>query len=682
MQLEDLPGLGATSIADLKSLGVHTPEELVFHFPFRYEDFSAKASIASLQGGEAVTIHGTIEKIVSRRIPGRRLILIEARVTDDTGELTVTWFNQPYLLQTLPPGCEVALSGEVKRMGKKLVMTHPTYERVRRADLVHTGRVVPIYSLTGSLTQKRLRAAIAHVLRTQHETEWMPKEILEREHLVSFHEALQELHFPSGEEALDVARRRLQFDELFLYELSQFLARRELKTQRAPRIPFDVEVLKSFVATLPFELTKAQRRAAFEIVKDLERDVPMNRLLEGDVGSGKTVVATLAAVSAAHGGFQTTLLAPTELLATQHAQTIQRLVPKKFSVALLTSHAQRLGTKEVSRVTLLKKISSGAVDLVIGTHALLEDDVQFKALGLAVIDEQHRFGVEQRKTLQSKNGEGMTPHLLSMTATPIPRSLALTLYGDLDLSVLDELPKGRRPIETHIVQQGKEAPAFVRLRRELDARRQAFVVCALIDPSDTLGARSVTEVMEELSKGPLKGYRCEVLHGRLAADEKEKRMADLVVGKIQVLVTTTVIEVGVDVPNATVMFVEGAERFGLAQLHQLRGRVGRSDLASICFLHPSHFVPEKTYERLKALVKSQNGFELAEKDLALRGPGEVYGTQQSGFPEFKIADLFNVPLISAARESARTLLEVDPLLAKHLAVLARVSRFVTRVHFE
>ena len=669
--LLDLPGLGTQAINDLKMIGITTPEELLYHLPSRYEDFSDVCEIASLRALQRATIRCVVEKISSRRIPGRRLTIIEAVVSDESGSIKVMWFNQPYLVRTIPAGTRVSLAGDVKQVGKRLTFTHPKLERGAGQDARHTGRIVPIYPLTGSLTQNRLRSAIARLLRAEHCCDdWMPQRLREVEKLLELDRALAEIHFPSSAEMIEPARRRLQFDELFLYELAQFLSRRELKKFRAPKIPADVKQLKLFVEKLPFTLTQAQRKASWEIVKDLERGEPMNRLLEGDVGSGKTAVAAIAAMSVAHAGYQTVLLAPTELLAEQHFRTLTSLVGESATIALCTrSHK-----------------SETVADIVVGTHALLQDNVAFDRLGLVIVDEQHRFGVEQRQALQRRSADHFStltiPHLLSMTATPIPRTLALTLYGDLDVSILDEMPKGRRPITTKLVSHGEEAKSFELLRRELSAGHQAFVVCPLIDPSDALGVRSVTELAQELGEGPLKGFRCEILHGRLKTEEREQKMASFVRGEIHVLVATTVIEVGVDVPNATVMWIEGAERFGLAQLHQLRGRVGRSDIASFCFLHPSHFVVDKTFERLMALVKSQNGFELAEKDLALRGPGEMYGTTQSGYPEFKIADLYNVPLIACARESAKRLIELDPHFEKYPLVKERVSRFVRAVHFE
>ncbi len=670
--LSQIPGLGPTSIADLAKLGIKTPFDLLEHYPSRYEDFSTRRLIADVQSGEVVTVAGVMTSMKGRPIPGRKLTIIDAVITDPTGSLNVVWFNQKFLLKTLAPGTHVLLSGTVEWQKKGLQIKSPAYEIQRAGESTHTGRIVPIYPLTGSLTQKRLRTAMVWTMRELSLRDWLPEDIRVREGLIDLVTALKQIHFPDSDEMREAGKRRLQFDELFLYELAHLRSRAELKKLPAPTIPEAIEEVKKFVGELPFELTGAQRKSAWQIIQDMALPEPMNRLLEGDVGSGKTLVAAIAAVSAAASGFQTAVLAPTEILAEQHAKTFQKYLGTRLRIGLIT----RTHGKE-----LVGDVGNGELDVIVGTHALLEEKIAFCKLGLVVVDEQHRFGVAQRQRLRDKQiDDGGVPHLLSMTATPIPRTLALTLYGDLDISVLDEMPKGRKAIKTTLVRQGEDP--FVAIRKELDAGRQAFFVCPLIDASEEIEAKSVTELAESLKKGPLKGYKLATLHGRMKSDEKQKIMEEFVKGKSDVLVSTTVIEVGVDVPNATVMFVEGAERFGLAQLHQLRGRVGRSDLPSYCYLRPSGFVPEATYARLRALVECQNGFELAERDLALRGPGDVYGTVQSGFEGFKLADLFNAPLISAARNEATLLLKQDPTFADHPSLLARLGEYVRRIHFE
>lgn len=675
--LEEIPGLGATSIRDLRRLGVTTPQELLTHYPIRYEDYSARKTTAEIKPGEIVTIEGVMTAIAARPIRGRRLTIVEGVLSDESGSIRLTWFNQKYLVDVLRPGRRVVLAGPVELGPKGLQMTNPRYELNQSGESVHTGRIVPIYSLTGSLTQKRLRTAIAYILKSTPGV-WGPNTWCQNV------EAIKQIHFPDSDQALAAARRKLQFDELFLYELLHLKSRAELKKLRAPAIPAAVEAIKSFVDGLPFALTGAQRKAAWQILKDMERPEAMNRLFEGDVGSGKTVVAAIAALNAAESGYQTVLLAPTEILAEQHWQTLKHLLADTRCLGPIVD-TRCLEPRHLVSIALVTSSHRGDLDadVIVGTHALLEEGVRFPKLGLVIVDEQHRFGVRQRQALQEKEIANVgVPHLLSMTATPIPRTLALTLYGDLDISVLDEMPKGRKPIKTRLVRTGKEEAMFAHLRSELDAGHQAFVVCPLIDPSDVLEAKSVTELLANLKNGPLAGYRCLMLHGRMKSEEKERIMQAFKNGEAEVLVSTTVVEVGVDVPNATVMMIEGAERFGLAQMHQLRGRVGRSDLPSFCYLRPSGFVPEKTYERLRALVDCQNGFELAERDLALRGAGELYGTEQSGFPEFKIANIFDAPLLAKARNAAFGLLKEDPELVQHPAVRQRLEGFAKRVHFE
>lgn len=665
--LSSVPGLGDTSIKDLAKFGIKHATDLLEHYPVRYEDFSDKRLIADLQPGEIVTIAGVVTSIKARPLAGRRLTLIEGVITDVSGSLNVIWFNQKFLLKTLSPGTHVLLSGTVEWQKKGLQLKNPAYEVQRAGESTHTGRIVPVYSLSGSLTQKRLRTAVKFVLSQSRPVDWLPEEIRQSEGLVDLAFAEHQVHFPDSDEHKDSARRRLQFDELFLYELSHLRSRAELKKQSAPEIPEAIEEVKAFVAELPFELTGAQRKSAWQILKDMALHEPMNRLLEGDVGSGKTLVAAIAAISAAASGYQTVVLAPTEILAEQHAKTFEKYLGKRLRVSLITRTHK----------------GDPSAPLIVGTHALLEDKITFQRLGLVVVDEQHRFGVRQRQSLREKQLEdGGLPHLLSMTATPIPRTLALTLYGDLDISVLDEMPKGRKAIKTTLIRKGEEDQAFAQVRKELDAGQQAFFVCPLIDASEEIEAKSVSELAESLAKGPLKGYRLATLHGRMKSEEKQRIMEEFVQGKSDVLISTTVIEVGVDVPNATVMFVEGAERFGLAQLHQLRGRVGRSDLPSHCYLRPSGFVPEATYARLRAMVECQNGFELAERDLALRGPGDVYGIVQSGFEGFKLADIFNAPLIAAARNQAVDLLKQEEGLSRYPLLQEKLEAYVRKVHFE
>jgi ATP-dependent DNA helicase RecG len=511
----------------------------------------------------------------------------------------------------------------------------------------------------------------------------MPDHIIREVELMPLPASISELHFPGSTESKEKALRRLKFDEFFLHQLLHAKSRRELKMQKAPKVPFDEAAVKKAVTELPFILTAAQKKAIWAIIKDMNRPEPMNRLLEGDVGSGKTVVAALVGLNAARDGWQTAMLAPTEILAEQHAQTLQRLFGDKLTIALYTRTKRRVGNKEVTKAQLLTALKNNAAQIVVGTHALLTQDVLFDRLGLIVVDEQHRFGVRQRQALKDKQGDldGM-PHLLSMTATPIPRSLALVLYGDLDRSILNEYPAGRKPIETQVIELGREEPVYEKMRKEMDAGRQVFVVCPLIEESDALGVNSVSQVFKEFVLEPFRGYRVVMLHGRMKTKEKDDVMRKFANGEADMLISTTVVEVGVDVPNATIMYVEGAERFGLAQLHQLRGRVGRGEHQSYCFLHPSGVLGEIARERLRAIENSQDGFDLAEKDLQLRGPGNIFGTEQSGFEQFKLGTMHDIDLMSFAKDFSKEVLDQSPDLTVYPKLRERLFQYVDEVHFE
>ncbi len=479
------------------------------------------------------------------------------------------------------------------------------------------------------------------------------------------------------------ALTRLKFDEFFLHQILHGKARRELRKQKAPPIPFSEEVIKEVASELPFDLTDAQRKAAWAIIQDLERDTPMNRLLEGDVGTGKTVVAALAVINAAASGWQSAFLAPTEILADQHAKSLEVLFGDRLKIGLMTRTKKFVSGKEVTKAQMLEAMRNGKIDLVVGTHALLSVDVLFNRLGLIIVDEQHRFGVKQRQALKDREGDADgIPHLLSMTATPIPRSLALVLYGDLDRSILDEYPVGRKSIDTFLIGPDEEKDVYKKMRAEMDSGRQVFVVCPLIEESDALGVNSVNEVFSTFSKGPFKKYKIGMLHGKLKPKEKDAVMEAFASGELNMVISTTVVEVGVDIPNATVMFIEGAERFGLAQLHQLRGRVGRGEHQSYCYLHPSGELSPLSEDRLRAVVGSQDGFELADKDLELRGPGNIFGTDQSGFEQFKLGTYADRDLIFRAKEYAKKMLDQDPDLESWPRLKKRVLSYVEEVHFE
>lgn len=684
-EIRYVKGVGAVKARDFTRLGLSTLRSVLYDFPFRYDDLTNQITIGSIEAGQKVTIRGAITLINNRRSSkNRRMTITEAVVEDGTGSIKAVWFHQGFLTKSLKPGTVVSLSGKVDdKYGLSLV--NPIYEIISKQKATkHTGRILPVYRLTGALTQKVRRAVVEASLKSLPDLqEWMPEEILEREKFVPLQKAIAAMHFPNSQKELDAAIHRLKFNEFFLHQVMHGKARRELQRQKASVIPFSENVVKKAVKKLPFELTAAQKKASWAIIQDMERLEPMNRLLEGDVGTGKTVVAALAAINATASGWQTAILAPTEILADQHARGLSETFGDQLSIAVFTRTKRRVNGKEVTKKQMLDALANGKIDLVIGTHALLSDKVLFNRLGLIVVDEQHRFGVKQRKALKDREGDGDgIPHLLSMTATPIPRSLALVLYGDLDRSILDEYPAGRKPIETRIVIPGKEKPFYEKMQEEMDTGRQVFVVCPLIEESDALGVNSVSEVFSDFSKGAFAAYRLGMLHGKLKQKEKDEIMAQFVAGELDMVISTTVVEVGVDIPNATVMFIEGAERFGLAQLHQLRGRVGRSEHQSYCYLHPSGDLSDLARRRLQAVVASQNGFELADKDLELRGPGNIFGTDQSGFESFKLGSFADRDLISMAKDDAKGILDEDPDLKTWPALKERVQSYVDEVHFE
>ena len=663
-----LKGVGAEVAKKLARLGIYTAGDLVNHFPRRYDDFSQIIPIRSMRPGK-VTFKGEVERVVGRYARARKLHITEAIISDGTGTVKAVWFNQPYLAKTIPTGTPVMVSGELKFKNNDLAMQSPAIERTETGTATRdTARIVSIYSETQGLSSKQLRGLIQPLIpliTTLEET--LPPEVISDPVLMPYSMAMAEIHVPTSAGTLAVARRRLAFEELWYLMLASLVIKHEIKTEKTTPVPFRVEAAKAFVDALEFELTPAQKQAAWDIFQDMNHDQPMNRLLEGDVGSGKTVVATMAATMAMAGGFQTSIMVPTEILARQHMVKITPLLAKLgYQTALILGKQSAAERKEA-----LAKIASGEPLLVIGTQALLGDKVEFANLGLVIIDEQHRFGVGQRQNLKAKSGR--LPHLLSMTATPIPRTLQLTVYGDLDITIIDSLPPGRLPITTQAVEAGKRDTAYAFINEQLDSGRQAFVVCPLIEDSDTLGARSVKAEAERLSKGAFKGRRIGLLHGRLGADEKQAVMSQFAAGELDLLVATSVIEVGIDVPNASVMLIEGAERFGLAALHQLRGRIGRGQHASYCFL-VAEAKGAATVERIKALEKSQDGFRLAQIDLEIRGPGQIYGRAQHGTLDLQLADIGDTKLLAEVRNAAIRFLNNAGDMAAYPKVAARVNR--------
>lgn len=670
MSLDDsvtvLKGVGPALAAKYGVLKIKTVADLIDTLPRRYEDYSQVTPIDALQPGD-VSLKAVITSAVGRYVR-RGMHVTEAVADDGGGAVRLIWFNQPYRADALKRGQEYFISGTYGLGRGRLSITNPSVELVSDFP-VNTARIIPVYRETKGLTSAQLRAALAQVtplIRRLPET--MPEWLIREQRLMSRAAAIKAIHFPDSAEALEQARYRLGFEEIFQLVLASLLTKAELHIETAPPVPFVPEVAQSFVAQLPFKLTDAQRKVVWQIYQDMALDTPMNRLVEGDVGAGKTVVAALAALMVLHHGHQVALMAPTELLARQHADTLYKLlgsVGQAEQVGLLVG-----GMKPVQKKAARQAIGQGLTRLMVGTQALIQESVDMRNLELIIIDEQHRFGVEQRKTLMAKAGH--MPHVLSLTATPIPRTLALTLYGELDISVLNQKPAGRLPIITTIESPNSRTQLNQKLDTELAAGRQMFVVCPLIEDSDTLEAASAEATYEEFSKRYFKHRRVGLLHGRMKPDEKELVMQRFVRHELDILVSTTVIEVGVDVPNATVMLIEGADRFGLAQLHQLRGRIGRGEHQSYCYLMMSDSA--KPGRRLQALERSQDGFKLAELDLELRGPGAIYGHLQHGQLDLRIAKLTDTALIEAARQSAQKFLDIGENLLQYKQLHNHVKR--------
>ncbi|MFC1897439.1 ATP-dependent DNA helicase RecG [Chloroflexota bacterium] len=682
-----IKGISSSLATKFGKLGVKTMRDLLYFFPHRHLDYSQGKSISQLIEGEEETIIANVWQAQETRLGGRRST--EAIVGDETGNVRIVWFNNPYLAKTLKTNTRIVVSGRVSSFNGRHVFESPEWELVEDRELIHTGRLVPLYSLTQGLRPRQVRKLMKGVIDqwAWQVEDFLPSELKERCNLLELPQAISQAHYPEDEIVKDRARIRLAFDELFVLQLGVLSKKRDWQESQ-PGSPFNVEtsVLDTFLKSLPFELTSAQRRVLNELLADLREPRPMSRLLQGEVGSGKTVVAMAALLMAVTNGYQGAFMAPTEILAEQHFTTIGQLLSRVghreegedylCSYSGVLSHpltvALLIGDiTQVKKEELQQHIANGDIDIVIGTHALIQKEVEFCRLGLAVVDEQHRFGVTQRSALRQK---GFNPHVLVMTATPIPRTLALTLYGDLDLSVIDQLPPGRQVVKTKWLKPEQRESAHAFIRRQVASGRQVFIICPLIEESETIQARAAIVEYQRLSEEVFPELRLGLLHGRMSAAEKDKVMRRFRSGELDILVSTPVIEVGIDVPNATVMMVESADRFGLSQLHQFRGRVGRGQEQSYCMLlaqNPS----EVGRQRLDIIEKVQDGFQLAEEDLKLRGPGEFFGTRQSGLPDLRMAKLSDVALLELARSEAMKLFQIDPgleksehhLLAKELA---------------
>ncbi len=658
--VKSIIGIGPNNSNLYNKLGIHTVYDLLRYYPRRYQDYSHLKPINKLNFRDELTVIGTIaQEITTRSSKNKRLKISETIISDGTGSVRIIWFNKPFLSKQLHNGLSIAVSGKIDMYLGRLVLNNPEWELLDQ-EQVNTNRIVPIYSLTAGISQKMLRKTINRNLTfwSKRVKEYLPDAIISEEKLPYISKAINQIHFPENEETLTCAKKRFAFEEIFFLQLGVIIQKKDWIKATAKKYALSDENKRKIILTLPYTLTNAQKKAISDITSDLMLGNPMNRLLQGDVGSGKTIVARFAIEAIISNSAQAAVLAPTSILAEQHFRTLSSLLTASGSansdeVALLIG-----STPQKERKILLDRLSSGKIKVVIGTHALLEDPVIFHNLQLAVIDEQHRFGVEQRNTLKQK---GTSPHLLVMTATPIPRSLALTIYGDLDVSVIDEMPVGRQPVETHLLQPGERKKAYDLIRAQIKNGFQAFIVYPLIEGEDDEDYTAAVNEYERLSKKVFPDLKLGLMHGNLKPTEKDRIMQAFRDREYDILVSTTVIEVGVDIPNAVIVLIEGANHFGLAQLHQIRGRVGRNSDQSFCILIPEDESGIEN-ERLQAMVRFNDGFELADLDLKYRGPGEFLGTRQSGFVTLRYANITDLPMIERCRKQAQKIIQNDPEL--------------------
>ena len=697
-KLSEVPRIGLRYSPIFEKLNLQTIEDLLLHFPFRYEDYSERTLICDLTQGETVTVMGEVIQSKLARSWKKKMMITECYVGDETGSVRAVWFNQPYISDSLTKGKGVRLSGKVSKDLKGLVFSNPVWELSSR-EPTNTGRLVPIYPETEGVTSRFMRWQLQTLIKHAEEMkDPIPENILRGLHLPNLSQAIKLIHFPKNIKDYELAQKRFAFQQMYLVQLASQRVKISWDQQSAAAIAFNEEFIKKFVLSLPFSLTDAQRKAAFQIFKDLEKPIPMNRLLNGDVGSGKTVVAAMASLAASNAVFQTAIMAPTEVLARQHYESLTKLFSKQdITIALLTNSYQlstgaankeKPDSKTKNKENLLKDLAAGKIDIVIGTHALIQDAVKFKRLALVIVDEQHRFGVGQRAFLQQKIEEindglpGKIPHLLSMTATPIPRTLTLAFFGNLNLSVLNEMPKNRKTIITEIVGARSREKTYEFIRSEIASGRQAFIIFPLVEESKVLTElKAAVEEHVRLSEKVFPDLKLALLHGKLKSTEKEQVMAAFKNKEYDILVATSVVEVGIDIPNASVIVIEDADRFGLAQLHQFRGRVGRGEHQSYCFLFTSANT-SKAKDRLRALVDHSSGFDIAEEDFKLRGPGEFFGTKQSGIPDAAMQHITNVKLIEIAHDYAEQTLHDSPTLSQYPLLQKELGKFQQNIHLE
>jgi len=653
----------------LEILGVKNVKDFLMYFPRTYNDASEFTQIIDVRTDQINVIKGKLSNLFNMTTRSG-VKITRGLFTDASGSIQTVWFNQPHLTKLLPRNREIILSGKAKLSMGKITLQSPSYEIIREyEEQIHTGRIVPVYHETEGINSKWIREKLKPLVDEWIELfeEYIPKEVLDEHQLMDYRTAIKNIHFPENDAVLDKAKERLAFDELFLLQLKVLQKKwhwQNISAKDAKHIETKTEILTDYIKNLPFELTNAQKNVIKEILEDFKKPFPMSRLIQGDVGSGKTIVAAIAALNVIKNGFQVAIMAPTEILAKQHYQTFLKTL-NRFGINIQFIAGS---TTKNQKDDIIMQMKTGTADIIIGTHSLIQDGIGFKNLGLAIIDEQHRFGVKQREILKSYG----SPHLLNMTATPIPRTLAITIYGDQDLSIIDEMPKGRQEILTKVVPETKRIEAYRWVEDQINKGRQAFVICPLIDESDVLQVKSVLNEFAFLSEHIFPQLKLGLLHGKLKQEEKDQIMSDFKDNKINILVSTSVIEVGIDIPNATIMLIEGAERFGLSQLHQFRGRVGRGEHKSYCFLFTGQ-LSEEGNKRMKAMETYSSGFKLSEIDLELRGPGEVYGVRQSGIPDLKMASLTDSKTIEKARRSAQQIIQKDPLLKNYDKLAGKIA---------
>lgn len=669
--IQYIKGVGHSRCNLLKKLDITSLYELLTHYPKDYEDRSKIKNIADIQSDEVCSFEGTIVSNVNEARPRRGMLLTKVSIQDSTGKINAVWFNQPYIKNSLSLGINYIFFGKVERKLNKLQIINPVFEKADNTVLKKSLKIVPVYSSTKALSQNILRTIIQEGLKSLENSEiedLLPTDIKEKYSLADIKYSLNQIHFPISVEEKEKARYRLAFEELFMLQLGLF-SYKSIATNARRGIKYTkVDEMHDFIQSLPFQLTNAQKKVFREVEIDMESNNIMNRLVQGDVGSGKTMIAVLALFKAVKCGYQGALMVPTEILAEQHYKSIKPLLGKfGFSVKTLSSSQPKK-----QKQAIFEGLKTGEIDVVIGTHALIEDTVEFNKLGLVITDEQHRFGVRQRSILAEK---GQNPDVIVMTATPIPRTLALILYGDLDISIIDELPPGRKPIKTYAVNESMRERINNFIRTKVEEGRQVYIVCPLVEESEEIEAKSAIATAEHISNNVFSDLKVGIIHGKMKSADKEAIMKSFVEGQISILVSTTIIEVGVNVPNATLMVVENAERFGLAQLHQLRGRVGRGDKQSHCVLF-NQSGSKVSKERMKIMEKSNDGFVISEKDLEIRGPGEFFGTRQHGLPELKIANLYkDVIILKEAQLSAKQYIQLDPGLKKNKRLQQYLSKY-------